>query len=340
MRRTKISLFFKKYQRREFRPGYIFDIPLYFYRLYLSLRARSLVFFSNINPGMTLSGFAGHGKYKDLKKFDAHLIPKTIFCTPKDKQENIKKNMNIKGIHFPCIAKPDLGRMGRDITKLHNETDLKNYLAAIDENFLIQEFIDYPIEFGIFYYRIPGEREGHITGIVEKKFMFLEGNGQETFGDLILDHPRAQYYYIHLQKTYIDMRENILPKGELFQLNYIGNHCRWSTFYDKSDLITPELEKVIDKITKKIDGFYFGRYDLKVKNTEGLYKGEVKIMELNGMGSLPTHIYDPDHNIRNAYKTLFKHRSILFRISQANYANGYKYTPFSQALSIIKEYGM
>jgi hypothetical protein len=42
------------------------------------------------------------------------------------------------------------------------------------EDFLIQEFIDYPLEFGITYYRMPGEQKGHITGIVEKCFMFIQ----------------------------------------------------------------------------------------------------------------------------------------------------------------------
>jgi hypothetical protein len=33
----------------------------------------------------------------------------------------------------------------------------------MQEEYVIQEFIDYPLEFGILYYRMPGEENGHIT---------------------------------------------------------------------------------------------------------------------------------------------------------------------------------
>jgi hypothetical protein len=39
--------------------------------------------------------------------------------------------------------------------KLNNTQDIQLYLSYIKEDFLIQEFIDYPMEFGIFYYRFP-----------------------------------------------------------------------------------------------------------------------------------------------------------------------------------------
>lgn len=335
-----IRLWIQKHRRREFWPGYIFDIPVYIYFLYLATRARHLGFFSNVNPGMMLSGFAGYSKYEDINKFEARLLPTTILITQGQDSEYSEKKMKENNIHYPCIAKPTLGRTGRDVKKIHNPKQLKTYLKRIHEDIVIQEFINDPLEFWIFYYRIPGEEKWYITGIVEKKFMFLHGNGKNTFQELIYKHPRARYYSQQFKKEYTDKRTNTLADGEKFQLNYIGNHCRGSVFYDVSHIITPQLEKIIDDISKKVDGFYFGRYDIKAKNIEALYQWQFKIIELNGMGSLPTHIYDPEHSIRNAYTTLFTHRKIAYRISKENKKKGHKFVPLKEILKIVKKYGI
>ncbi len=335
-----IRLRIQKYKRWEFWPSYIFDIPVYMYFLYLAIRAKHLWFFTNVNPNMTLSGFAWYGKEEDLDKFDPKYLPITIFVTEGHDHEYIEKQMKQIGISYPCIAKPTLGRTGRDVKKIHNTKQMKTYLKRVHEDILIQEYIDYPLEFWIFYYRMPNETHGHITGIVEKKFMYLHGNGKHTFEELIMHHPRAKYYYHQFKEEYPNMRWSILENGEKFQLNYIGNHCRWSVFYDVSHLRTPELESIIDTITKKVPNFHFGRYDIKARNVEELQKGEFKIIELNGMGSLPTHIYDPKHTARKAYKTLFQHWKIAYRISKQNKEKGHPYVPFKEILKIVKQYGI
>ncbi|MEI6119391.1 MAG: hypothetical protein WCP92_09735 [bacterium] len=68
----------QKYKRWEFWPSYIFDIPVYIYWAFLAIKAGHPLFFSNINPGMLFSGFAGYGKYDEIIKFDPALRPKTI----------------------------------------------------------------------------------------------------------------------------------------------------------------------------------------------------------------------------------------------------------------------
>ena len=336
---SSIRLFFQKYTRREFRPGYIFDIPVYVYRIYLSIKARSLSFFSNINPGMHLSGFAGYRKSNDIKRFDPILTPKTIVCDPKMSRQEFTTMMQKAKISYPCIAKPDLWRTGRDVKKIFNDTELLHYTQTIKEGFVIQEFIDYPLEFGVFYYRMPDEEKGHITGIVEKKFMFIDGEGDKTLGQLVGEHPRAKYYHKSLKQTYQKTRDKAPELGEKIQLNYIGNHCRGSTFYDASHLISPQLEETIDKISKTIPGFYFGRYDIKTKSIQDMEEGNMKILELNGMGSLPTHIYDPQTSIWKAYRTTFQHRDIAYKISMINWKNGIKYIPTKKTIALIREYG-
>jgi len=336
----KLRLFFQKYSRREFRPGYVFDVPQYLYRLYICVKAKSFVFFSNVNPWMFLSWFAGYGKHAELDKFDRELSPKTILIFPKENFWKMTKKIKNVWINYPFIVKPDFGRTGRDVKKIHNEKELRNYYNKINENFVIQEFLHHPLEFGVFYYRIPGEKRWHITGIVEKRFMFLRGDGKSTFEKLILHHSRAKYYYSKLQQEYYNLRDSVLADGEEFQLNYIGNHCRWSTFYDKSNLINEQLERVFDRISKKIGWFYFGRYDIKVKSLEDLYKWNIKIIELNGMWSLPVHIYDPDHGLWFAYKELFRHWEIAYKISRKNLERWIPYMSVREVQKVLRKYGV
>lgn len=335
-----IRLRIGKYKRWEFRPWYLFDIPVYIYFIYLASKAKHLGFFSNVNPWMILSGFSWYGKHEDIDKFEPRLLPISILIEQGNDSESIEKKMKENNIHYPCIAKPTLWRTGRDVKKIYNNKQLKNYLKHMNEDILIQEFIDYPLEFGIFYYRMPDQEYGHITWIVEKKFMFLQGDGRSTFKELIYKHPRAKYYYHQLKKEYTNKRTSIVTDEESIQLNYIGNHCRWSTFYDVSKYINPQLESTIDTISKKVDGFYFGRYDIKAKSIEDMYQWNFKIIELNGMWSLPTHIYDPKHSVRNAYKTLFYHRKIAYQISKENKKRGHKFVPLKEIRKIVKEYGI
>lgn len=175
---------------------------------------------------MILSGFAGYGKHAELEKIPDDLKPKTLLLFHNEDHRLLLQKIKTSGIQYPCIAKPDLGRTGRAVQKIHNEKELLTYYDGLNEPLVVQEFIDYPLEFGIFYYRLPSEEKGHITGIVEKQFMFLEGNEIHTFEQLLLDHPRAKYYYHQMKKEYSTQWNEIYPKGKKIQLGYIGNHCR------------------------------------------------------------------------------------------------------------------
>ena len=168
--KNKLSRRIQKYARREFWPSYIFDIPVYVYRLYLAARSGHFLFFSNVNPGMIFSGFAGYGKYDEIMKFDLELRPKTILVKMGDEFDQIKKEIDKEIIPYPFIMKPNMGRTARDIVKIYDDEQLKKHLLAMKEEYVIQDFIDYPLEFGILYYCMPGEdfdptkeEKGHIT---------------------------------------------------------------------------------------------------------------------------------------------------------------------------------
>jgi len=112
----------------------------------------------------------------------------------------------------------------------------------------------------------------------------------------------------------------ILRKNEEFVVVPYGNHVRGAKFLDDSNLIDEELRETIDFICKKIKGFYFGRLDIRYNTWEELKQGKnFSIIELNGSGSEPTHIYDPKHSLFWAWKEITKHWKILYKVSKLNH---------------------
>jgi hypothetical protein len=123
-----------------------------------------------------------------------------------------------------------------------------------------------------------------------------------------------------LKKTYREKLEVVLKKDEEFLLVPYGNHVRGAKFIDDSHLADEELLNTIESLCKKVDGFYFGRLDVRYNTWEELKQGKnFSIIELNGAGSEPTHIYDPKHSIFFAWKEIIRHLNIMWRISRMNH---------------------
>jgi hypothetical protein len=122
------------------------------------------------------------------------------------------------------------------------------------------------------------------------------------------------------------------------ELVSIGNHCLGTKFLDGSHLINERLSQTFDTISKHIDGFYFGRFDLRCKSVEDLYAGNVKVMELNGCGAEPAHIYNPGYPIMRAVGELIAHWRNIFIISKENANRGIRYTTFKDALVYYRRF--
>jgi hypothetical protein len=127
--------------------------------------------------------------------------------------------------------------------------------------------------------------------------------------------------------------------GENVQLVEIGTHCRGAIFLDGGDTITPALEENIDRIARCFDGFFFGRFDVRVPSRQDLVAGRnIKIIELNGVTSEATHIYDPRLSIFEAYRVLFRQWRIAFEIGDVNRARGTRPTPVRTLYQAIRDY--
>jgi len=91
------------------------------------------------------------------------------------------------------IAKPDIGERGTAVEKINSEEELKSYLEYHKNDLLIQEYINFEIELGIFYYRFPDQESGTISSVVRKDFLKVMGDGQSSLRDLMAKYPRADF---------------------------------------------------------------------------------------------------------------------------------------------------
>ncbi len=320
----------------EYWPMNVLYFPIYFYWIYLSIKAKSLGFFSASNPRIINGGFALESKKGIYDLIPKQYYPETLFIKASESWETILKKLTASNIKFPFIIKPDIGLQGLRVEKIHDEIELETYLKKVKYDFLIQEFSQFPLEIGLFYYRMPNEKIGKITGIVYKDFLIVKGNGKNTVEELILQNPRFALQYDILKKKFGIELARILPKDESLNLVPFGNHVRGSKFTDVSDWINDKLTETFNNICMQIPDFYFGRLDIMFQSREDLENGKnFSIIELNGAGSEPTHIYDPKHSIFFAWKEIIKHYDILYKISTYNHQKGYAYLNMKQSRQLV-----
>jgi hypothetical protein len=323
-----MRLFFHKLTHWEYWPFGPVYFPIIFLWIYYSIKARSIFFFNASNPTIKNGGFMAESKKEIYDIIPQKYYPKTELVKGKTSISDIEKLIGKSGIQFPLIAKPDIGLRGSAVKKINNVEELSAYNDKADFDYLVQDLIPFPNEFGIFYVRYPHEKKGKITGIVGKEFMIVEGDGVSTIENLVKKNPRYELQMKSLRRDYGNKLQDILPKGEKKNLVPYGNHARGAKFIDASHLVTRKLTDTINEICLQIPGFYFGRLDVMYHTFEDLERGEnFLLVELNGAASEPTHIYDPKHSVFFAWKELLRHIRYMYQISVENHKNGAPYLP-------------
>lgn len=318
-RKQKWQRFWIRLTHWEYWPFSVVYTPVYFYWAWLSLRARSPLFFSTSNPTIRNSGFLMESKKEIYDLLPSGTYPATVLVQPQQAFEWVRQLLEENSLQFPLIVKPDIGLRGMSVALVKHLTELEDYHRQSRVDYLIQAYVSYPEEVGIFYYRLPGQSKGKVTGIVQKEFLKIRGDGQRTMEELLQSDKRFALQLPVLRASYCHQLVEVLPDGEEKLLVPFGNHSRGAKFIDATHLLNEDLQHTIDAICTQVDGFYFGRLDIKYENWEALCRGRnFSIIELNGAGSEPAHIYDPKHSIFFAWKEIMRHLHILYKVSMLN----------------------
>jgi hypothetical protein len=322
----------------------MFYAPLAPFYIYATIKAKHLVSYLIANPSMKYSGCGTESKFETVQLIPQQYKPKTIFVSEDNNFNDVLVSIERTAIKFPLIAKPDIGFRGYLVKKIDTQNDLKIYLKKNKIDIIIQEFIDYENECGLFYYRIPGEVEGKITSITLKKFLTVTGDGISSLSELILADQRAYLYYNLLQNIHKEKMYEIPNKGVQIKLTVIGNHSKGTQFINGNHLISKNLELMMDILSKQIDNWYYGRLDIKYHTFEELTAGKnFKILEINGIISEPTHIYDPTNaTYFGALKSIRKHWVIIYTIAKKNHEISNipypKFIPYYKDMMWLRKY--
>ena len=320
----------------EFWPFNVFYFPVFFYAAWLMLKARSFFFFSASNPGIENGGMLGESKMKIFDVLPDKYKPVTCLLQPGVSLSEFNDQLIKTKLSYPFILKPDIGERGWMVRKIQNESQLKNYLEEIQVPFLLQEYVELPIELGIFYYRMPDEDNGQVTSIVLKEMMTVVGDGQSTVEQLLQKNPRSLITLHEIRKTSGNIFNYVPEIGENVEVVPIGNHCRGTVFLNGNHLINSKVHSAIDTAAKTYPGFYFGRFDLRCESIEKLESGDFKIMELNGCGAEPAHIYHPGYPLFKAYGELIYHLDLMYKIARINRKKGVRYMTLKEGFQLIQ----
>ena len=336
--RRKLLSLWRRTTRWEFWPPILFYPPLLLKIVRLSYRHRSLMVFTAANPGIETGGFLGESKAAILSLLSntPEVVARfTLLPEGGISADRLQAELNNLGLDYPVVLKPDIGERGHKVRLVHTEEQALIYLSQAEADTIMQEYVPGE-EYGVFFVRHPAEEKGTIISITEKKLISVTGNGKHTLERLILDDNRAVCMSPLFLSRHATLLDDVLPDGEEFQLVGVGTHSRGALFLDGGYLLTNELENEMNRICRTMEGFYFGRFDLRVPSANHLETGrDLKIMEVNGVSSEATHIYDPSTPLKQAYRVLGHQWKLAFEIGHANVKLGARPSSFSEVMNLV-----
>lgn len=295
----------------EFWHPRLFELPYYLYLAWRCLVRRLPVkYLAKANYALD------HGEIGIGSKFRTQLaFPQDLFLPTERLPNNgnrLPAALAFAETHgYPVVLKPDAGSVGKGVTRAVNEQALRWKVACIDAPYLIQQFTPFNVEFGVFYVREHGK--SRITGINGKHFPTVIGNGKDTIETLARQHERfTSHWHLFMQ----DLDTTRIPAdGEVVQMSFIGSHTMGCKFTDDSHLLTPEVELRVCDLCDSQPGYNFGRLDVKAASVDAFQEGEFVVIEVNGVASLPTHMFDPEKSLSEAYRIFLDHGRLLVEIA-------------------------
>jgi len=319
----------------DWRVKYVFIAPAW---CWFCLRARSPWFFTASNPSLTFGGFDGESKKEMYGQLPPGTYPRSIYASPQMSLLEVEQLISRHEFEFPFAVKPNVGKMGFMFRRINTEAELKGYHARINCDYIIQELVNHPVEVSVFYYRIPDEQKGSITGFIRKEFLQVTGDGKSTLWQLMLKHPRTQFRLDEMRAKHKDKLDHILPEGDNFCLSPALNLSRGGKLVSLEKEKDERLLKVFDDLSHFTGNLYYGRYDIRCRSIEDLKQGRnYSILEYNGSGAEPHHVYDNGHNLWQACRILVAHWQVLFRISEFNRKKGVQYWDFKRGRQFLHQ---
>ena len=318
----------------EFWPTWLIYLPVVFQWLGLAIRYRSLSLPLTANPEIPLSGMVGFSKSDLLAsaapQSQAKILPFITHRVGGNRDAQlafIHRQLQQQQLALPLVGKPDMGCRGAGVCLLETEQELAEYLQSYPDGstFMLQKLASWEPEAGVFYIREPGAGNGQIISLALKYSPYLVGDGRSTLAELLAADPRAGQLQHLYRERHRQVLDTVLPAGEPYRLVFSASHCRGAVFRNGNQYISEALTRQLDNILGGLPEFYYGRLDIKFRDTDSLSRGEhLEIVEINGASSEALHIWDSETKLLDAWRALLHQYRTLFRIGHQNRRRGHR----------------
>ena len=301
-------------------------IPISPVWIWYIIRSGTPWFFTPSNPTLTFGGFEGEGKKEMYEQLPPGSYPHTTYIQPRIPFEEVERQIAAAGFVYPFIVKPNVGMMGFMFRKISNPAQLKQYHNTIHIEYVVQELVDYDVEVGLFYYRMPNQVKGTVSGVIKKDAPVITGDGKNTIGNLMKRKESLRFRIDEMLLKHSAVLDNVLAAGEKYNLSYASNRSQGGSFSNIDNEVDEDLRKLADSFSSHSGKFYYGRYDIKCTSMEDLKAGKnFSILEFNGAGAGIQHIYGKNYSLLKVISIILSHWKMLFQISRQNHKNGVPY---------------
>jgi pimeloyl-ACP methyl ester carboxylesterase len=354
--RQRLMASLSRLVHHEWWPTWAVYAPLAPLFAWWALKHRHPLAFTACNPGIGHGGgLAGESKSEIIGALLASGDPRVLYAEPiahgpspaeraRTLMDRLEREPRLGG--FPVMLKPDAGEQGRGVKRCATPEDALRFFEQTPGPAHAQRYHPGPCEVGVFYIRDPRNGSGltgRVFSVTRKTFPVLTGDGRQTLERLILAHPRYRCQADVFFDRFAERLGEVLPAGSGLTLSPAGNHRQGCMFTDGGDLLTPELEAAVCAIA---DGFRgrggggldYGRFDLRGASEPAIARGEFGVVEVNGVTSESTTIYDPRRSALFAWRTLARHWSIAYAIGARNRATGVRPLSAGEALALSRRH--
>jgi len=229
-----------------------------------------------------------------LRLLPANAIVATELLSPGPvgrRLDNLEQAIHDRGWSCPLCSNPTLAKEVR-VRLVADRARALEYLQQHPERVLAQEYHAGRAKRACSTFGCRGSHRTDLS-ITDKRFAAVEGDGRSSTRSLIWRHRR---YRLQAQ-VFLRRLEN---EREMFR-----RRVRWSSsgspeslpgsdVPDGAHLATPALAAAFDAIADQTPGFFFGRFDVRYSDPAEFRAGRgFRIVELNGLLSESTNIYDP-----------------------------------------------
>ncbi len=244
--------------------------------------------------------------------------------------------LDLKKFEFPLMHKPNKGERWAQMyylptmeaLELHRKKVINGEIPR--QSYSIQQYCDWPQEYCLQFYQHYDAKKRPIIevgSLALREMPFVTGDGTNNVEELIrllswVSEQHKENIISKISQTQPQLLTKIPAIDEQVQIVFTAS-IDFGTKYrtiEQTHERKEQLEALLTNLLTSLPPSFLsvGRFDLKAKSLESLLAGEVKIIECNAGGGIPTHVYDESLTIPEKYEELFKHFDKMYEIIKQN----------------------